>query len=228
MKKRLNLPAVYAYLVCFIMLIMFIVAAGKTVHAFLEMVVPNPQAVPYEGKMLPEDAQNEIIITPEAREVYKEYSLAFQRREKMAEIIGGLIMLAIIIPMYIYHWRLGNSHRNSEGTSTGIREIYFYLASLITLIIALLGLTQLIDNFVIYSLGGRYYLPPLDVIYRDLHNLTANITITADDAKELIEKYVERQNNFNRYSFISNATMFIIAFPLYLMHWLTVKKAEKL
>lgn len=226
MRKLLNWPALYAYLVCIVMLIAFIYAAGLLMNSVLDLVVPpsssNSEYGMYEYPMQ-EGEQADYTITPEAQELYDNTALKLERDRNIRDIVAGTLMLAIIIPLYIYHWLLGKKYRYYKGSGVSFHDLYYYLASLITLVVGVVAVLGVIRALTEYFWGASWGLPPIQSLfpYDPVAGANAPYVITEVQVQAMIE--TQTRNYFPRDQLISQTTTFLVAASLYLFHWLNAK-----
>ncbi|MHB1651778.1 MAG: hypothetical protein ACYCVD_04765 [Desulfitobacteriaceae bacterium] len=224
--KKLNWPSIYAYIICIAMLITFIFAAQKLVRSGLNLIFPKDETIRIEQMIKPNPNVKQITIAPDARELYVQTAKAFDKQSNMKDLISGVLMILMITPVYLYHWRLGNKYRLYAGGSITVRDIYFYLGALITLIVGVTASVSLIDVLVRYAIGSYPYLPGLESLIYKRPPDTNEVVITKDMVQTLIRE--TSAANFPRDSILSQLTMVLVAAPLYVFHWGIAKKLHPL
>ncbi len=105
---RWSLRNIYLYLVCLITLIMVIFSIVNVVRSAVELVYPDPGyfSVPIEkgGEGMTQaeiDAQNESQRKQ-------------SQRQAILGLVGGVAMLVVAGPLYVYHWRKIENERPAE------------------------------------------------------------------------------------------------------------------
>lgn len=97
---------IYMYLVCFVLLIWSIFAVSNLVYNLIGLWYPIPDfQPPIESRISPDGKE----LTPEMQkqmEVYQQkYNLEREKRVAVRESMRDGVMLILIIPLYLYHWR---------------------------------------------------------------------------------------------------------------------------
>lgn len=223
MKKNLNWPSVYAYLVCLVMLIAIIVVGSRFIHSALDFVFPAT-AVPQSELIKPIPELKNVTVTPEAEQLYRQAQEQYMHQNQVKGMLSGALGLLVVVPFYLYHWRLAGKFRSFEGEIT-VRDIYFYLASLITLVISVISLLTAIDTLIPLMMKSLNYIPPLETLYYKNGSVDTQtaVTITKEQVQTLLSQ-AQANNGYPRDSLIRELTALIVAGPLYLLHWKTTKK----
>ncbi len=108
-----NIRNVYLYLVCLITLIMLIVAVINLGNSLLGLVYPEP---PYY-------IEKPVAPTPEDEtrwEDQRELQQSQQRYYSIKRSIESLIMIVIVLPIYMYHWRKIEAEQSSDTGSSQV------------------------------------------------------------------------------------------------------------
>ncbi|MDO9573818.1 MAG: hypothetical protein Q7I94_02395 [Candidatus Contubernalis sp.] len=115
MKVKWNLQQVYFYLVCFVTLIMIIVGAVNTVRSAVDFLLPDPameQSYSYEKPTRFEGSGgnlNEKLFDPDIVEMemkrQEEISRTSAHNQSVRNLLGGVILILVAGPVYLYHWR---------------------------------------------------------------------------------------------------------------------------
>ncbi|AKI97702.1 hypothetical protein [Kosmotoga pacifica] len=92
---KFSTKKIYAYFVSLITLIMLITALWSFASAVIDFFIPSDYSirVPY-SEALPEETQQKTIKS----EVSK--------RESLKDILQSLLRIGIILPFYLFHWKL--------------------------------------------------------------------------------------------------------------------------
>lgn len=95
--------SVYMYLICLITLMMCIASVVNGVRSGLELAYPQPPMVDYSltKPIEPGDTNQPSAEQMAAEREYQELS---QRRYSVVSLVGSITMLAIALPLYLYHW----------------------------------------------------------------------------------------------------------------------------
>lgn len=107
--------------------------------------------------------------------------------------------------------------------SVSVREIYFYIVCIISIIIFIIGLVGLSDGII-------NYLKPNTYLYQEKFSYeTQYPNLSEEEINNLMEKEiansVANERTFALKSMLRNTIMIIIAIPLFAFHW---KKAQEL
>ena len=107
--------------------------------------------------------------------------------------------------------------------SVSVREIYFYIVCIISIIIFIIGLVGLSDGII-------NYLKPNTYLYQEKFPYeTQYPNLSEEEINNLMEKEiansVANERTFALKSMLRNTIMIIIAIPLFAFHW---KKAQEL
>ncbi|MHB1347887.1 MAG: hypothetical protein ACYCXK_10405 [Candidatus Humimicrobiaceae bacterium] len=107
--------------------------------------------------------------------------------------------------------------------SVSVREIYFYIVCIISIIIFIIGLVGLSDGII-------NYLKPNTYLYQEkIPYETQYPNLSEEEINSLMEKEiansVANERTFALKSMLRNTIMIIIAIPLFAFHW---KKAQEL
>jgi len=99
---------IYLYLVCLITLVITIFALTNAVRSTVELAYPEPTrfAVP----RLPEEANGD----PELEEQQAELQRQWSQRQAILSLVGNGALLAVSVPLYLYHWRAIGRERTTE------------------------------------------------------------------------------------------------------------------
>lgn len=100
-KDRWSLRNIYLYLVCLITLIMVIFSVVSVVRSTVEMLYPDPGY--YEAA--PVDAKGQTGLTQVQLDKQNEIQRQQSRRQSILGLVGGVALLIVAGPLYIYHWR---------------------------------------------------------------------------------------------------------------------------
>ncbi len=224
MKKPINLPALYAYLVCVVMLIAFIVCGTQLVRSALNLAIPS-QTDSYSNLKYGYGDNVTVTVEPDAQELYDNTLASMQRQVQINGMIAGVAQLLVIIPIYFYHWRLAERYRNQEQIDITLKEIYLFTGSLITLSISVIAFLTAVDTLVGLIFGSQSYLPGIEsTIKENLSQQQSNVVITKAQVETLISES-KATYYYPRQTLISQFTAIIIALPLYFWHWSIVKKS---
>ncbi len=98
---RASLRSAYLYLICLVTLVITIFSAVSLVRNAVELAYPDPGYYGYEPALPPGSDQ------PDREEQERRQELAedSQRRSAIISLVGSGTMLAIAVPVYLYHWR---------------------------------------------------------------------------------------------------------------------------
>jgi hypothetical protein len=109
-QDRMTLRNVYLYLVCLITLVISIFAAVSLVRSTVELLYPDPGYYGYvprcaEGKPGQVCTPAEEAAFAQEQQRIAKLTRDSQRRQAVLGIVGSATMLAIAVPVYLYHWR---------------------------------------------------------------------------------------------------------------------------
>lgn len=96
-QERLSIRNIYLYLVCLISLVIAIFAAVNLVRSAVELAYPDPGYYGYVEK--------DSSLTAEELADQQQAAEDSQRRQAVLGIVGSATTLAIVAPLYVYHWR---------------------------------------------------------------------------------------------------------------------------
>jgi len=107
MRRDWNIRTVYLYLVSFVTLIMMIVGTVQTVDAIVTLVYPPPLYYPIpEAPKIPTPDQNvPVELLQERARIEQQRQEQQVRYERVRLLAGALALLAVALPIYLYHWR---------------------------------------------------------------------------------------------------------------------------
>ena len=121
-KERWSLRNIYLYLVCFVTLIMVIVAVVGVVRNVAELIYPDPGGY---SERIPFPPEDEDEIDPEILEEERELARDSERRWTILSLVGNVAMLFVAGPVYLYHWRkietepdVASTESSAPGTPT--------------------------------------------------------------------------------------------------------------
>lgn len=99
---------IYLYLVCLITLVITIFALTNVVRSTVELVYPEPAraVVP----RLPEEANGDAAQQEEQAEFQRRWA----QRQSILSLVGNGALLAISVPLYLYHWSAIGREREVE------------------------------------------------------------------------------------------------------------------
>ncbi len=101
-----------------------------------------------------------------------------------------------------------------------IRLLYLYLFSFVGLLISIIGSIQLVDlgikNYVFRVAEYTYYTDPV---------VSEKQTISPE---EMEKRNKEEQANQRKRQLSTSLSMILVGVPVYLYHWKTIKKEQKL
>ena len=101
-----------------------------------------------------------------------------------------------------------------------LRLLYLYLFSFVGLLITIIGSIQLLDlalkTYVFKVTEYSYYPEPV--------KLDGEMVV---DQEELARRNQEEQANQRKRQFSNSLAMLLVATPVYLYHWATIKKEDK-
>ena len=101
-----------------------------------------------------------------------------------------------------------------------LRLLYLYLFSFVGLLITIIGSIQLLDlalkTYVFKVTEYSYYPEPV--------KLDGEMVV---DQEELARRNQEEQNSQRKRQFSNSLAMLLVATPVYLYHWATIKKEDK-
>lgn len=100
-KDRWSLRNIYLYLVCLITLIMVIFSVVNVVRATVELVYPDPGYF-YE---IPIEKGGTSGLTQEQIDRQNEMQRQQSQRQAILSLVGGVALLVVAGPLYVYHWR---------------------------------------------------------------------------------------------------------------------------
>ncbi len=100
-QSRADLRSAYLYLVCLVTLVLSIFAAVNIVRDLTRLAYPNPGYYGYEVPAKQGDGE----VTEQDIERQEELSRESQRRDAVQGLVGNGTMLAVAVPIYLYHWR---------------------------------------------------------------------------------------------------------------------------
>ena len=108
--------SVYLYLICLITLIMCIVATVNGVRAALEIAYPQAPMAEYA---IPVKAPGEEAARPTEAQMAaeQEWQLRSSRRYAVINLVGNATMVAIALPLYLYHWGKIRKLRAAESAA---------------------------------------------------------------------------------------------------------------
>ncbi len=109
-KDRWSLRNIYLYLVCLITLVMVIVAVVNSVRATVELVYPDP-GYSYD---VPVEKGGTSGLTQAQIDKQTTQQLEQSRRQAVLNLVGGVAMLLVAGPIYVYHWRKIEIERPAE------------------------------------------------------------------------------------------------------------------
>jgi len=106
---RWSLRNIYLYLVCLITLIMVIFSVVNIVRASVELAYPDPgyYSVPVEKGGTSGMTQAEI-------DAQNKLQRQQSQRQAGLSLVGGVAMLLVAGPLYVYHWRKIETERPAE------------------------------------------------------------------------------------------------------------------
>jgi len=96
-RDRFLLRNIYLYLVCLISLVITIFAAVNLVTAVVQLLYPDPGFFLYEP--VPESG-----VDPVAQAERQAIADDSARRQAVLGLVSSGTMLAIAVPVYLYHW----------------------------------------------------------------------------------------------------------------------------
>jgi hypothetical protein len=101
------------YLICLITLMMCIASLVGIVRSGLELAYPQPPMVDYA--IAKPVAPGEVDQPSEEQmAAEREYQQLSSRRYAVINVMGNATMLAIALPLYLYHWRKIRQARAAE------------------------------------------------------------------------------------------------------------------
>ena len=114
---RWSLRNIYLYLVCLITLIMIIFSIVNVVRSTVELIYPDPgygYTVPIEKGGTSGQSQAEIDAQNTSQRKQSE-------RQAVLGLVGGIAMLVVAGPLYVYHWRKIETERpDKSAPATGV------------------------------------------------------------------------------------------------------------
>lgn len=90
---------IYLYLVCLITLVITIFALTNAVRSVVDLAYPEP--TPIFVPRLPEEANGGAAEQQEQIEFQRRFS----QRQAVLSLVGNGALLAVSVPLYLYHWR---------------------------------------------------------------------------------------------------------------------------
>lgn len=105
MESKWNVRTIYLYLICLITLVMIIFATGDLVREATQVILPPPMSPGKVRTLPPMGKEGPGDFDPAAFEAQREWERQNQRYHAIRGIAGDIAMLALAVPIYLYHWR---------------------------------------------------------------------------------------------------------------------------
>ena len=101
---------IYLYLVCLITLVITIFALTNAVRSTVDLAYPEP--APIAVPRLPEEVNGDTGQQEEQVEFQRRWS----QRQAVLSLVGNGALLAVAVPLYLYHWRaIGRERDGGAG-----------------------------------------------------------------------------------------------------------------
>ena len=110
MQVSTTIRNVYLYAVCFATLIMMIISFSQVANGLFELAYPQPVSITspspvYKGLASPVTSEADQQKLAEQARAEQENQLQMNRYFKVRQVVEGIILILIALPIYIYHWR---------------------------------------------------------------------------------------------------------------------------
>jgi hypothetical protein len=90
--------SLYLYAVCFVCVAVGIITTLALVDNIMSLVYPSPPYIdPYSAQPVEVD-----------RELLEEQNRLSERRSGVVGLVGNLVAYALVVPLFLVHWRLAN------------------------------------------------------------------------------------------------------------------------
>ena len=90
--------SLYLYAVCFVCVVVVIITTLALVDNIMSLVYPSPPYIdPYSAQTVEVD-----------RELLEEQNRLSEHRSGVVGLVGNLVAYALVIPLFLVHWRLAN------------------------------------------------------------------------------------------------------------------------
>jgi hypothetical protein len=115
MNRKSIIFQIYLYLLCFTSLIALVISAVIGIYSIVRISVPEFTMKSYDWKKLESfeiykwNYKSEKIGDEELKKIYqkeKELAVKIERREAGRALIRGLLILAISLTIFLFHWRI--------------------------------------------------------------------------------------------------------------------------
>ncbi len=115
MNRKSIIFQIYLYLVCFASLIALVISAVIGIYSIIRISVPEFTMKSYDWKKLESfeiykwNYKSEKIGDEELEKIYqkeKELAIKIERREAGRALIRSLLILAISLTIFLFHWRI--------------------------------------------------------------------------------------------------------------------------
>ncbi len=97
---KLNIRFIYLYLFSFVGLLTVVIGSVRLIDLGLKVFVfPEADRYEYVSPKLPGEP------APENEQAMKEQAAREQTRNRQRELSGAVAMIAVGLPLYLYHWK---------------------------------------------------------------------------------------------------------------------------
>lgn len=97
---KLNIRFIYLYLFSFVGLLIVVIGSVRLIDLGLKVFVfPESDRYEYVSPKLPGEP------APENEESIRQQAARDQKRNRQRELSGAIAMIAVGLPLYLYHWK---------------------------------------------------------------------------------------------------------------------------